>query len=140
MAAILDAATVLMPHGTYSSNQSFPGLALYPRQLPTAAVTIHMLVPPVSSCTFTLEVASTQNGVYSPIAVLTWPAGVVGSRQLAVGANSARAWIANNTSVWARLSLTTTGALTGSAWLSKRADGGPGLGSRSYHLDTINAI
>lgn len=140
MPAILDTATVLMPHATYSTNQSFPGLALYPRQLPTAAVTIHILTPPVAACTFTLEVASTSGGVYSPVAVLAWPAGVVGSKQLAIGANSSRAWIANNTSVWARLSLATTGALTGSAWLSKSTDGSFGLGSRSYHLDNINAL
>jgi hypothetical protein len=140
MASILDTATILMPHGTYNSTQSFPGLALYPRQLPTAAVTIHLLTPPVASAVFTLEVASTQNGVYSPVAVLTWPAGVSGSKQLALGANSSRAWLANNTCVWARLSLTTTGALTGSAWLTKASDGSFGLASRSYALDNIGAL
>jgi hypothetical protein len=140
MASIVDVATLLMPQGTYSTNQSFPGLAISPRQLPTAAVTIHLLTPPVSSCTFVLEVASTQNGVYSPVAVVTWPAGQVGSKQLAIGANSSRAWLANNTCQWARLSLTTTGALTGSAWLSKPSDGSFGLASRSYSLDGIGAL
>jgi hypothetical protein len=137
---LLDVSTLLMPSGTYNSNQSFPPLLLYPRQLPSCTLTIHLLTPPVASAVFTLEVASTQNGVYSASAVITWPAGVSGSKQLALGVNGSRAWMANNQSLWVRLSLTTAGALTGSAWLSKGADGGPGLGSRSYHLDGVNAL
>jgi hypothetical protein len=140
MPAMLDTATMVMPTGTYNSSQSFPALLLYPRQLPTTMLQIHMLTPPAAAATFTLEVASTQNGVYSVINTYTWPAGVAGSKQLAVGVNSSLAKTLNTTSVWLRLSLTTTGALTGSAWLTKPTDGGPGLGSRSYSLDAINPV
>src|SRR4029453_3890298 len=100
-----DVSTLLMPSGTYNSNQSFPPLLLYPRQLPSCTLTIHLLTPPVASAVFTLEVASTQNGVYSASAVITWPAGVSGSKQLALGVNGSRAWMANNQSLWVRLSL-----------------------------------
>jgi hypothetical protein len=140
MAAILDAATMLMPHNTYSTNQSFTPILIYPRQLSTTMVQVHMLTPPVASCTLAFEVASTSGGVYSVINVYTWPAGVSGSKQLALGVNSSLARVLNNQSIWLRLSLTTTGALTGSAWLTKASDGGPGLGSRSYHLDGVNAL
>jgi hypothetical protein len=126
---ILDLGAVLMAHGTYSSNQSFPPILLYPRQLPSCTLTIHLLTPPVASAVFTVEVAATQNGVYSASAVVTWPAGVAGARQLTLGVNGSRAWMANHQSLWVRLSLTTSGALTGSAWVTKAADGGIGTGS-----------
>lgn len=129
MPALLDVSTLLMPTGTYNSSQTFPALALYPRHLATCAFTIAMLTPPAAAATFVLEVASTQAGVYSPIATHVWPAGVAGSKQLQLGANSSIARVVNNTSVWLRLNLTTTGALTGSAWLTKPTDGGPGLGT-----------
>lgn len=140
MASILDLGAVLMPHATYSSNQSFPPILIYPRQLGTALVQVHMLTPPVASCTLAFEVASTSAGVYSVINTYTWPAGVSGSRQPPLGVNSSLAQVLNNQSIWMRLSLTTTGALTGSAWLTKASDGGPGLASRSYHLDGVNAL
>src|SRR4029453_4191020 len=123
MASILDTGTVLMPHATYSTTQSFAPLLLYPRQLGTAALVIHLLTPPAASATFTVEVASTSGGTYSPIGVHVWPAGVSGSRQLALGVNSSLAHKLNTTSLWLRLSLTTTGALTGSAFLTKASDG-----------------
>ena len=137
---MLDVSTLLMPAGTYATNQSFPPILLYPRQLPSCTLTVHLLTPPVASAVFTVEVAATQNGVYSASAVVTWPAGVAGSKHLALGVNGSQAWMANTQSLWVRLSLTTSGALTGSAWVSKAADGGPGLGSRSYHLDGVNAL
>jgi hypothetical protein len=74
MPAILDAGTVLMPNGTYTTSQSFPPLLLYPRQLATTMVAIQLLTPPAAAATFTLEVASTQNGVYSVINTYAWPA------------------------------------------------------------------
>jgi hypothetical protein len=140
MSSILDLGAVLMTHGTYATNQSFAPIQAYPRQLPTCAVIVHMLTPPVASATLTLEVASTQNGVYSPITSVVWPAGVSGSKQLPIGANSSRAWIANNQAIWARLSVTTTGAFTGSAWVTKSSDGSFGLASRSYALDVLGPL
>jgi hypothetical protein len=127
--AIYDAATVLMAHNTYASNQSFAPILIYPRQLATTMVQIHLLTPPVAACTFALEIASTQAGAYSVINTYGWPAGVSGSRQLAVGVSPSLARILNNQSAWLRMSLVTTGALTGSAWLTKPSDGGMGTGS-----------
>jgi hypothetical protein len=126
--AILDAATVLMPQGTYNSTQSFPALQLYPRQLGPSVVTISVQSPPVAAATFVVEVASTSGGVYREIGRLTWPAGLTGSRDVPLGIAGRAAWMQNNTANWLRLSLTTTGALTGSAWLTKPGDG-PGLGA-----------
>jgi hypothetical protein len=58
-----------------------------------------------------------------------------------VGVNSSLAQVLNNTSVWVRASVTLSGPLTlAGSWLSPASDGGPGLGSRSYHLDSINAL
>jgi hypothetical protein len=127
--AIVDGATILMPAGTYNSNQSFPALQLYPRQLPTAAVVISLQTPPVASATFVVEVASTAAGSYREIARLVWPAGLTGSRDVPLGVNASAAWMQNNTSSWVRIALTTTGALTGSAWVTKASDGGIGTGS-----------
>jgi hypothetical protein len=137
--AIFDAGATLMPHGTYSTNQSFPGIQLYPRQL-AGAVLIHMLVRPTASAVFTIEEASTAAGAYSVIGTHVWPAGVVGSKKLEVPAGSSRAAIANNTASWVRLTLTTTTSFTGSVSVTRQSDGGPGLGSRSYALDNINAL
>lgn len=128
MTTTFDAGAVLMTHGTYSSNQSFAPAQLYPRQLATSMLEIHLSSPPSSSCTFVVEVASTSGGVYSPIASLVWPAGLTGAKQVALGVNGSVAASVNNTSQWMRLSLVTTGALTGSAWLTKPTDGGPGFG------------
>jgi hypothetical protein len=135
--AVLDAATMLMPHGTYNSTQSFAPLQISPRHLATTMLQVHMLTPPSASCTLTVEIASTAGGVYSPITSIPWPAGVAGSRQVAFGVHSALAKVLNTTSAWMRLSLATTGALTGSAWLTKPSDGSFGLASRSYHLEPV---
>jgi hypothetical protein len=89
---------------------------------------VSMTTPPVSSCTFTVEVASTSGGAYSPITSIAWPAGISGSRQVAFGVNASLAKFLNSTSAWMRLSLATSGALTGSAWLGK-ASGGVGIGA-----------
>ena len=140
MAAILDVSTVLMPQGTYSTSQSFPGLNHHPRQLPTTRVVVSLQTPPVASATFLVEVASTQGGTYSEVGRLVWPAGLAGSQAVGVGVSPSLAQRLNTTSAWLRLSLTTAGALTGSAWLTKPSDGSFGLGSRSYHLDQINAL
>ena len=139
MPTILDVSTVLVPQGTYSTSQSFPGLAVNPRQIATTMVTIALQTPPVASATFVVEVASTQGGVYSEVGRLTWPAATTGSRQVPLGVSASSAWVKNNQAAWLRLSLTTTGALTGSAWLAKPSDGSFGLGSRSYHLDGLTA-
>ena len=138
MASILDTATLLMPSGTYSSNQSFTPLLVYPRQLATTMLVISMTTPPVSSCTFVVEVATTSGGTYTTIQNIAWPAGISGSREVAFGVNSALAKFVNNQSLWMRLSLVTAGALTGSAWLSKPSDGSFGLATRSYHLDNLS--
>lgn len=135
--AIVDAATMLMSQGKYNSFQSFPALQLYPRQLPTAHLVISLQTPPVASATFVVEVASTAAGSYREIARLVWPAATSGSRDVPLGVSSSAAWMQNTTSLWMRLSLTTVGALTGSAWLTKPSDGSFGLASRSYHLDTL---
>jgi hypothetical protein len=100
-----------------------------------------MLTPPAAAATFVLSVASTQNGTYSEIARLVWPAGSSGSRQVPVGVSGALAQILNNQAAWVRASVTLSGPLTlAGSWLSTRSDGGPGLGSRSYHLDGLNAL
>jgi hypothetical protein len=129
MASILDLGTVLMPQGTYSMSQSFPGIQVHPRQLPTTMVTVTLQTPPVAGATFVAEVASTQAGVYSEVGRLVWPAGLSGSRSVGFGVSPSLAQRLNTTSAWLRLSLTTTGAFTGSAWLSKPSDGGPGTGA-----------
>jgi hypothetical protein len=128
MASILDVATVLMPQGTYNSTQSFPALQLYPRQLAPSAVTIALQSPPTAAATFVVEVASTSGGTYREIGRLTWPAGLIGSKDVELGVSANAAWRQNNTAQWLRLSLTTTTSLTGSAWLSKPGGAG-GTGS-----------
>jgi hypothetical protein len=138
MPAIYDAATVLMPHATYSSNQSFAPIQVYPRQLAATMLEVHMAPPPAASCTLTVEVASTSAGVYSPITSITWPAGVAGSRTVAFGVNASLAKFVNNQSVWLRASLVTSGALTGSAWLAKPG-GAVGTGSEPGDLFTGTA-
>ena len=137
---LYDAGAVLMPQGTYNSAQSFAPFAINPRALATSAVAINLQAAPVASATFTVEVASCEAGVYKPVGSLVWPAGVAGSKQVALGVNSSLAETLNNTSAWMRLSLATTGALTGSAWLTKPTSGGPGLASRSYTLDGVNQL
>jgi hypothetical protein len=126
--AIVDVATMLMPAGTYTSSQSFPALQLYPRQLPTALVTISLQSPPTGAATFVVEVASTQAGSYREIARRAWPPGLTGSQDVPLGVSGSAAWQQDATSTWMRLSLTTSTSLTGSAWLTKPSDG-PGLGA-----------
>jgi hypothetical protein len=128
MASILDLGAVLMPVGTYASNQSFPALQLYPRHLGTSVVTISLQSPPTGAATFILEVASTSAGTYREIARLVWPAGLTGSRDVAVGVSGSAAWRQNNQADWLRLSVQTSTALTGSAWVGKPG-GAVGLGS-----------
>ena len=139
--AIVDSATMLAPAGQVTTSQDFPALLLRPRTLPTCHWVVSMLIPPAATAIFRLSVASTEAGVYSTIATCTWPAGTSGSKQLPIGAGGNLAQMLNNTSVWVRASVTLTGPLTlAGSWLTKASDGGAGLGSRSYHLDAINAL
>jgi hypothetical protein len=139
--AVVDAAVMLIPAGQIPTSQDFPALQVQPRFLPTYAWVISVLIPPVASCTFTLAVSTTQNGTFTTIATFPWPAGVVGSRQVRVGAGGNAAQLLAQASAWLRASVQTTGSLTvAGSWLSKASDGGPGLGSRSYSLDSINAF
>jgi hypothetical protein len=141
MAAILDSATMLMPAGQVTTSQDFPALQLYPRHLPTCHWVVSMLTPPAAAATFTLAVATTTAGPWSTIATCVWPAGTSGSKQVPVGVSGALAQILNNQAAWVRASVTLSGPLTlAGSWLSTRSDGGPGLGSRSYHLDGLNAL
>jgi hypothetical protein len=126
--AIVDSATMLMPAGTYNTTQSFPALQLYPRQLPTAMVTISLQSPPTGAATFLIEVASTQAGTYREIARLVWPSGMTGSKDVSLGVSGNAAWRQGNQAQWLRMSLTTGTALTGSAWLTKPG-GAVGTGS-----------
>lgn len=140
MPAILDTATVLLPSGVLSANTDGTPLQLFPRQLATSAWVVHVSVPPAAAATFVLAVASTSGGTYSEIARLAWPAGTTGAQQVPVGVQGNMAQFRNNTALWVRVSVTTSGALTMSgSWLTTPTDGGPGLASRSYHLDGINA-
>jgi hypothetical protein len=129
MASVVDAGTMLMPLGTYNSNQSFTALQLYPRQLGTSVVTINLTTPPVASAVFVVEEASTSGGTYREVGRLTWLAGMSGPQTVPLGVSARAAWMQNNQAQWLRISLTTTGALTGSAWVTKASDGGPGLGA-----------
>ena len=132
---------MLIPSGLVSATQDFPAIQAYPRTLPSCSWVVSMLVPPSAAATFTLAVATTQNGVYTVISTCVWPAGSSGSRQVPVGVSGNLAQVLNNTSVWVRASVTLSGPLTlAGSWLSKSSDGGPGLGSRSYSLDNINAF
>ena len=79
MASIVDAGTMLAPSGQITSSQDFPALQLHPRALPTCSWVVSMLTPPAAAATFTLAVASTQNGTFSTIATLVWPAGTSGA-------------------------------------------------------------
>jgi hypothetical protein len=138
---LVDAATMLIASGQVTTSQDFPPLLLRPRTLPTCSWVISMLIPPSASALFRLSVATTEGGAYSEIARLTWPAGTSGSRQAPIGVSGNLAQVLNNTSVWLRVSVTLTGPLTlAGSWLTKSSDGGPGLGSRSYHLDGINQL
>ena len=141
MTTILDAATMLIPAGQITASGDFPALLLRPRSLPRCSWVVSMLIPPSASALFRLSVATTEAGVYSEIARLSWPAGTSGSKDVAIGVSGALAQILNNTSVWVRASVTLNGPLTlAGSWLTKRSDGGPGLGSRSHHLDGINQL
>jgi len=141
MTAILDAGMMLIPSGSIATSQDFPALSCAPRSLPTCAWVISMTTPPVAAATFTLAVASTANGVYSEIRRLVWPAGLSGSKSLAVGAGGNMAQVLNATAAWLRCSVVTTGPMTvAGSWLTKASDGGPGLGSRSYGQDGVNVL
>jgi hypothetical protein len=126
--AIPDAGATLMMQGTYNSAQSFPAILAYPRQLPTAEVTISLQSPPTGTATFVIETASTSGGTFREIARLAWPSGFIGSQNVPLGVSSSAAWRQNNQAQWLRLSLATTGALTGSAWLGKPG-GAVGVGA-----------
>ena len=132
---IPDAGAMLMPAGAYAANQSFPPLLVYPRQLSTTMLEIHMLTPPTAAATFVLEHAQTQGGTYSALPPITWPAGVSGSRKVPFGVHSSLARLQNNQSVWLRITLQTT-SLTGSAWLSPPTDGSFGLGAQPNAIIT----
>ena len=139
--AVVDAAFMLIPAGQITTSQDFPALACAPRFLPTCAWVISVLIPPVASCTFTLAVSTTQNGTFTTIDTFPWPAGVVGSRQVPVGAGGNAAQVLAQASAWLRASVAMSGPLTlGGSWVSKQGAGGPGLGSRSYAVDGINQL
>ena len=141
MAAILDAATMLIPSGQITTSQDFPALQLHPRTLPVCHWVVSMLIPPAASALFRLSVAATEAGVYTEIARLSWPAGSSGSKQVPLGVSGHLAHVLNNQAAWVRASITLTGPLTlAGSWLSKPTDGGPGLASRSYTLDGVNAL
>ncbi len=141
MAAIVDVASMLIAPGQVTTSTDFAPLSCAPRFLPTCAWVISMLTPPAAAATFTLAVATTQNGTFTPIATLDWPAGTSGSQQVRLGAGGNLAEVLNNQSAWLRASVTLSGPLTlNGSWLTKASDGGPGLASRSYTLDGINAL
>jgi hypothetical protein len=141
MPAILDVGSQLIGAGQVSSTQDFPALQVQPRFLPTCHWVVSMLIPPAAAATFTLSVSTTQNGTYSPIATLVWPAATTGSKQVPLGVQGNMAQFRNNQAAWLRASVTLSGPLTlVGSWLTTSTDGGPGLGSRSYHLDQINAL
>jgi hypothetical protein len=130
MAAILDVANQLAPAGQVTTSTDFTPLACVPRLLPVCAWTVHVSVPPVASCTFVLAIATTTAGPWQTISVLQWPAGVVGARQVSLGASARLASYLNWSAAYLRVSVTTAGALTlAGSWLGKAVDGGPGLGS-----------
>ena len=141
MASIIDVANQLIPPGVVSSSTDFAPIEVHPRSLPTCAWILAVTVPPAAAATFRLQVASTSGGSFSTISTYVWPAGTTGSKVLQLGAGGNMAAIVNNTSAWLRVSVTLSGAVTmNGSWLSKSSDGGPGLGSRSYSLDSINAF
>jgi hypothetical protein len=130
MPAILDAAMPLAPAGVVSTSQDFTPLACVPRLLPTCAWTVHVTVPPAAACTFVLQIATTTAGPWSAIATCVWPAGLVGARQLSLGASARLASYLNWSAAYVRASVTTSGALTlAGSWLGKAGDGGIGTGS-----------
>jgi hypothetical protein len=138
--AILDAATMLLPAGQITTNTNGTPLLLHPRTLPTCSWTIAMAVPPAASATFTLQVSDAAAGSFTQVATCVWPAGTSGTKNLTLALGGTVARVLDNDSVWLRCSVVTAGALTvAGSWLSKAADGGPGLGSRSYALDQVNA-
>ena len=140
MAAILDAATMLIPAGQVTTSQDFPAIQAHPRTLPVCPWVVSMLTPPASPATFTLAVSTTQNGAYSVISTLVWPAGSSGSKQVPIGVSGHLAHVLNNQSAWVRASVTVSGLLTlAGSWLTKES-GSAGLASRSYALDGVNAL
>lgn len=138
---MIDSALMLLPSGLISASHDGTPIACSPRFLPTCEWVVSLLAPPAASAVFTLSVATTQAGAYTVISTLTWPAGVTGSKAVALGAGGNVAQVLNNQSAWLRASVTLSGPLTmAGSWLSKASDGGPGLASRSYTLDGINSI
>jgi hypothetical protein len=138
--AILDIANQLAPAGQVTTNTDFTPLPCVPRLLPTCAWSVHVSSPPVASCTFTLQVATSTAGPWSTISTLAWPAGLTGARQVSLGVSARLAQVLHWSAAYLRMSVTTAGALTlAGSWLGKPTDGGPGLGSGPNQVFTGSA-
>jgi hypothetical protein len=139
--AIVDIANQLAPAGQVTTSTDFTPLPCTVRDLPHCTWVVSMLVPPAAAATFVLAIATTTAGPWQTIATCPWPAGTSGSRQVPLGVSASLAAYLNLTAAYLRASVTLSGPLTlAGSWLTKASDGGPGLGSRSYTLDAINAL
>jgi hypothetical protein len=141
MGAILDAGMMLAPAGQVTTNTDFTPLACTVRDLLVCVWAVHVTVPPAAAATFVLAMATSTAGPWQTIATLVWPAGLVGAKQVPIGVSASLAAHLNMQAAYLRASVTLSGPLTlAGSWLSKPSDGGPGLASRSYTLDTINQL
>jgi hypothetical protein len=94
-------------------------------------------IPPVAAVTFVLEASTLAAGPYVTLSTLVWPAGKTGSQAIELGVQGNLSRIHSGTHHFVRVTTTQSGAWTGSSWLTKSADGSPGLASRSYALDGV---
>ena len=141
MPAMLDAGMMLAPAGLVSSSTDFTPVPCTVRDLPVCAWVVALTVPPSAAATFVLAIASSTAGPWQTIATLPWPAGTTDRQQVPIGVNASLARHLNMQAAYLRMSVTLTSPLTlAGSWLAKSSDGGPGLGSRSYSLDGINAL
>ena len=138
--AKFDLSTVLL-QGTFTTSQQGTPLDVAARYLPSSAVMVNVsAIAATGTYVFTVDVASSQGGVYTPVASLTWPAGVTTTRQLEIGYQGKQAQFVNNQSRWLRLTLQVSGgtpSVTCTAWLTKSVGGGVGLGARAGDLISI---
>jgi hypothetical protein len=138
MAAILDAATMLIPQQLVSTSQAFPAVDVGAvRDLGTASWVIALSTPPVAAVTFVLDASAVLAGPYVELARLVWPAGLTGSRAVEGGVASSLSGAVSASHRFLRVSTTQTGAFTGTSYLTKPTDGSFGLGTKPNSIVTV---
>jgi hypothetical protein len=140
-----EASVLLVPPGAaITTDTTYPACLAQAHLLGSAAWWLLVSTSAAGgSYSFHLEASDVQAGPFVIVARLDWPAGKVGAHQLALGASASAARLLTQSS---RVRYLRVRALVGGAgpsvtfrsWLGKPTDGGPGLASRSYHLDNLS--